>query len=1383
MSAVQSDAEDRAARLTSIQHILKPVVLSSVRVKAQVVSADEREGGLRNLLNFGHSIGHAFEGILAPQILHGECVSIGMVLEAILARYLGKLGGGSVSRLTKCLASYGLPISPKDSLLRSRSAGKECSVEALMTIMGVDKKNDGNKKRIVILSQIGQTAERQASVVADADIRVVLSPAVMVNPVKGITHDVAIAPPGSKSISNRALILAALGTGTCKITNLLHSDDTEVMLDAITKLGGASFSWADDKDTLLLTGNGGILNASDDELYLGNAGTASRFLTAVATLVNPSRKDFSILTGNKRMKERPIGPLVETLTKNGASIEYLQNKGSLPLKVLAGQGMAGGKIELEATISSQYVSALLMAAPYANQPVTLRLIGGRPISQLYIDMTTAMMASFGINVTRSTTQEHTYHIPQGVYRNPQHYEIESDASSATYPLALAAVNGTTCTITNIGSASLQGDARFAVDVLRPMGCKVSQTLQSTTVTGPPKGQLKSMKDVDMEPMTDAFLTASVLAAVASETNRDNKTRISGIANQRKKECNRIQAMEDELAKFGVSCSQFEDGIEVTGIDYRRLREAKGGIHCYDDHRVAMSFSVLATVAPYPTLIQERECVGKTWPGWWDCLHNKFGVPLEGAEIESSSHSNISKAEYKASIVLIGMRGAGKTTTGKMASDILGWPFVDLDTHLEEIQQRTIPEIIEQSGWEEFRKLELDVLRGVLHKFPTGRILACGGGIVETPGARSIFIDYQNRGGLVIFVHRNVDDIMTFLQKDKTRPAYVDDMRSVWQRREQWYSECSNYQYYSSSLGENPHARPHKSLDAFLRFVTGRSDPLTSIRSRSQSFFLSLTAPDLSPMAEKIEALEVGHDALELRVDLLRDTGLEYIATQLSILQSLTSLPIIFTVRTQGQGGRFPTDNHDEARALLELGLRMGVEFLDLELQYPEPFLENIVKIKGHTRIVASHHDPQGHLSWSNGSWVPYFNKALRFGDVLKLVGVAQKQSDNADLLQFRKWAETAHANKPIIAINMGQEGQLSRIQNPFMTPVTHSDLMQAAPGQLSAAQIRTALALHGVLKRKQYYLFGKPITHSPSPALHNAFFKLTGLPHQYVITHEMGQCETEEPAPLKAIIEDPNFGGASVTIPLKQQVAIFLDEVSPAVEVIGAVNTIIADPDRKSNLRKTRQYLSGDNTDWQGMRLVLENAGAQAISASGGNAVNSSLIVGGGGTARAAIYALHAMGYGPVYLVGRSSQKMQELANSFPEDYDLKVLSSSSDASQLSVTPKVAIGTIPADNPIDPSTLEILKHIFETSASLDDTTDTSCSTADKPNRRILLEMAYKPAVTSLMEIAEKAGWKTIPGADVLIAQGIFAFKEWTGIRPTFRMGKVSLPCGFPTSSF
>jgi pentafunctional AROM polypeptide len=260
------------------------------------------------------------------------------------------------------------------------------------------------------------------------------------------------------------------------------------------------------------------------------------------------------------MKQRPIGPLVDALRSNGAQVEYKESEGCLPLSI-APEGLKGGRIELAASVSSQYVSSVLLCAPYAREEVELALVGGQVISQPYIDMTVAMMKTFGITVERVKDAEgkftDVYRIPRGRYQNPEKYEVESDASSATYPLAIAAITGTECILENIGSGSLQGDARFAKEVLEPMGCEVVQTERETVVRGPPVGQLRAIGEVDMEPMTDAFLTASVLAAVAvGEVKEGRKelddgkrgTRILGIANQRVKECNRIKAMIDELGE-------------------------------------------------------------------------------------------------------------------------------------------------------------------------------------------------------------------------------------------------------------------------------------------------------------------------------------------------------------------------------------------------------------------------------------------------------------------------------------------------------------------------------------------------------------------------------------------------------------------------------------------------------------------------------------------------------------------------------------------------------------------------------------------------------------------------------------------------------------------
>ncbi|KAI4287661.1 MAG: hypothetical protein L6R35_003077, partial [Caloplaca aegaea] len=1342
MAAIRNAPDTSGQRLSDVRSIIKKLVLGSVRVKAHVVSADEREGGLRNLLNFGHSIGHAFEGILTPQILHGECVSLGMVLEAALARHLGFLDGGAVARLAKCLSSYGLPVSAKDPTIRRRSANRKCTVNQLLSIMAVDKKNDGKKKRIVLLDSIGKTHEKKASVVSDRDIRVILSSGVLVNPLASSPSEVSCTPPGSKSISNRALVLAALGEGECRIKNLLHSDDTEVMLNALVKLKGASFAWEEGGKVLVVKGNGGRLEAHGDELYLGNAGTASRFLTTVVTLAASETKDFSVLTGNDRMKKRPVGPLVEALQENGAAVEYLESKGSLPLNIKAGQGMKGGDIDLAATISSQYVSSLLMCAPYANKDVTLRLVGGKPISQLYIDMTTAMMASFGLHVQKSSTEDHTYHIPRGRYKNPPEYVIESDASSATYPLAIAAINGTTCTVPNIGSSSLQGDARFAVEVLRPMGCKVEQTETSTTVTGPSKGTLKAIDEVDMEPMTDAFLTASVLAAVA-QNGGDGKTtattRIIGIANQRVKECNRIKAMKDELAKFGVTCRELPDGIEIDGRPYADLSKPVGGVHCYDDHRVAMSFSVLGTIAPGGTLIQERECVGKTWPGWWDTLRQPFGAQLDGVDLEAKTVSSDVQQRSNKSIIIIGMRGAGKTTTGRLAASVLGWQFLDLDEHLEETAKRTIPDIIKDSGWDGFRNQELALLKKSLHERPTGHVFACGGGIVELQEARQLLMDYHRANGLVILVERDIEDVIAFLQIDKTRPAYVDDMRDVWVRRKPWYLACSNYQFYSPKAPSTSTITPFNGLKRFLKTITGHNDPLETLKAKSESYFVSLTVADVAAAAPILEEVAVGSDAIELRVDLLEEPqgkgkspSVDFVAQQVSILRATTSLPIIFTVRTQSQGGKMPDDAHQDIQNLLQLALRMGIEFLDLEISLPESILQKTSQSKGNTEIIASHHDPKGTLSWSNGSWVPHYNEALLYGDIIKLVGVANTQSDNLSLTQFRDWATSAHPSIPIIAINMGIEGQLSRIQNPFLTPVSHPSLpFKAAPGQLSAAEIRTALSLHGVLKPRSFYLFGKPIGQSKSPAMHNHFFRATGLPHKYHLY------ETLDAAVLEPLIRSSSFGGASVTIPLKIPIMDLLDEIDPAAQTIGAVNTVVVDRTRSSRTHTGKPCLIGYNTDWTGMRLVLSNAGATASpstdrnSSSSSSSSSSALIIGAGGTARAALYSLHEMGFSPLLLLGRNREKLQVVKESFPPDYNISVVTRATEAN-AAPPPAVAIGTIPADKPMDGTMSSLLEVLL-----------------GRTKGGVLLEMAYKPAVTPLMQLAQGRGWTTVKGLEVL----------------------------------
>ncbi|KAG0164863.1 3-dehydroquinate dehydratase (3-dehydroquinase) [Apophysomyces sp. BC1034] len=1337
---------------TEAQSLLLDVILASARVKAHVVTEDEREGGLRGLLNFGHSIGHGIEALVSPMLLHGECVSIGIIHEAELARNLGHLNQVAVGRLARCLSAYGLPISLNEKKVKERIGNLYCHVDDIMEVMKVDKKNQGDKKRIVMLSAIGKTLEPRASIVPDAAIHKVLAPEQLVLPVtespNGPKKEVSLTTPGSKSISNRALLIAALGKGTVRMKNLLHSDDTQYMLAALQSLGAADFEWEDNGETLVVHGHGGQLQVPTKEVYVGNAGTASRFLTTVLSLIakaeDPELPE-AILTGNARMKQRPIAPLLTALKSNGAQIRSLEKDGFLPIAVTPSGGFKGGRIELAASISSQYVSSILLCAPYAIEPVELVLTGGQVISQLYIDMTISMMESFGASVER--LPNNTYKIQQSVYQNPDTYLVESDASSATYPLAIAAITGTTCTVTSIGSNSLQGDAMFAVKVLGPMGCKVQQTKTSTTVTGPAIGQLRPLPSIDMETMTDAFLTASVLAAVTTNPQGENITRITGIANQRVKECNRIAAMVHELTKFGVEASELPDGIQIHGKQIKDLKSPKEGVHCYDDHRIAMSFSVLSSVVPEGTIIQEKKCVEKTWPTWWDDLEHKLGVRLNGIDqgMKQSQSSNIlgrarhtksSKTDHGKSIVIIGMRGVGKTTLGQHAAKVLGFKFVDVDQHFENTLKTTIPDFIHTWGWEQFRVKESEVLQSLLStESMYGReyVISCGGGIVEKESSRAILKEHVRAGGKILHLVRDIDQVVRYLNKDTTRPMFGEDMLTVWKRRRPWYREVCNYEFvaHAQSLVEDGWVTPtewqaiKKDLQRFLFFITGRNlnnVDLTHQRVGVPTTFVSLTMKDLRPTASRLPEICEGSDAVEFRVDLLNiPEGLdgkdhvEYVGEQLAVLRRNVSVPVIFTVRSRSQGGAFADDDEKGMLELLQWGQRWGCEYVDVEICWSSSGVEQLISSKGESSIIASWHDLKRVTPWDSSALQAKYDLADKYGDIIKLVGVAESMQDNMALEAFRS---SKAEGKDLIAINMGTTGQLSRVLNECFTPITHPALpSKAAPGQLSLAEIHQARHLLGYLPAKKFWLIGTPIQHSMSPTLHNTGFQTLGLPFNYGLL----ECHMVDYA--EETFSDPNFGGASVTIPHKVSVMKYLNDVTANAKAIGAVNTVFVRYDEKQERR-----LIGENTDFLG---IINRV--QSLMLDPSNPPAQGLVIGSGGTARAGLYALHKMGVQKIYLWNRTSSKAHELKKAF--QFEIAVIESLEEK----IEPEVIISTVPAD-----SGIVLPEHLYG------------------GIKGIICDMAYKPRRTKLLQQAERKGWSCVEGIEVLISQGIAQFEIWTG---------------------
>ncbi|KAJ1022652.1 hypothetical protein NDA18_004994 [Ustilago nuda] len=1416
---------------TQAQSLLLDVIRGSVGVKAHIVTIDEKETGLRNLVNFGHTIGHAIEAVLTPEMLHGECISIGMILEAEVARYMHGLSQVAIGRLTRCLKEYDLPVTLSDPRLTRLPKSLKVTVDRLLDIMKVDKKNSGSNKKIVLLSSIGDTVEDKASTVSDDIIRRVLSLGATVTPILKQPNNpkVILSTPGSKSISNRALVLAALAGNTCRLRNMLHSDDTQVMMSGLHDLQAARFEFEDGGETIVVHGNNGALRrpANSKQIYLQNAGTAARFMATVVSLVeNDGNQEPVVITGNKRMKERPIGALVDALRSNGTSIDYLEAHGCLPLAVKGTErGFKGGKIQLSATISSQYVSSILLCAPYAAEDVVLELVGGQVISQLYIDMTIAMMATFGIKVERlldpaTGRPSNTYRIPKGHYISPDVYDIESDASSATYPLAIAAITGTECTVPNIGSASLQGDARFAKEVLEPMGCIVHQTATSTTVIGPKVGQLRQIGLVDMEPMTDAFLTASVLLAVSAQPPANGSTstarpstRITGIANQRVKECNRIRAMMDELAKFGVETKEHEDGLEIFGIDYRQLR-SNVRVHCYDDHRVAMAFSVLSSLAP-GAILEEKRCVEKTWPNWWDDLERKLGIHAHGVDPECSpslciSPSHFNKASVAgangkqatilsqltssgapapkkyakdATIFCIGMRASGKTFLGAIGAAALGRTFVDADVVFNQKlgSKDGLGEFVKQHGWPAFRQKEFKILEELMLHHPTDHLISLGGGVVETEACRKLLAEYAQTKGPVVYIVRDTEAIVNFLATSD-RPAYGEPIMDVYHRRNPWFSECSSVELVSYSEGESMTAQPcaanvpdpsftiqkqfglESEVARFFKFVTGQDTNqvedlvVDSRKGGRRTYFLSLTFPDVVPKLELIRSIESGADALEFRADLLNPSGQpvttpqvppnDFVRNQLAALRHRTSLPIVFTVRTHSQGGMFPDNHQKEYFDLISLALRHGCEYIDLELGFDDSLLTAVVEAKGNSQIIASHHDWSGNLDWESDTTAAIYTRACQFGDIAKIIGKANSMEDNYSLERFRAKV-SASATKPLLAVNMGAAGQFSRVVNPVFTPITHETMpVKAAPGQLTFRQIQTALALIGQTTALKFALFGSPISHSLSPVLHNTAFGALGLPHHY----ELFETAEVDDA-IAAYVRSGDFGGASVTIPHKLAIIKYLDQVSDEAKAIGAVNTVI--PVRDAEGKVTA--LLGDNTDWIAIETLARRS-LRTVHLADPNLTG--LVIGAGGSARAALFALYRLGVKKILLFNRTLANAENLAKQVPVEWNVQLLTSLDEIGSLpaELAPSVVVSNIPAEGAtLDPNAQGLI-HL-------------PVGILKNPAGGVVIDMSYRPYSTSLLQLAQQintavaAGkklWSAIPGITILLEQGCHQFLRWSG---------------------
>jgi 3-phosphoshikimate 1-carboxyvinyltransferase len=606
--------------------------------------------------------------------------------------------------------------------------------------------------------------------------------------------DFKLTLPGSKSITNRALLCAALADGKSRLFGALESDDTTVMLSALKKielrpstLRQAQGSGSKIEGGIEIEGCGGKFKKGNFKLDLHNSGTAVRFLTAIMAI----RDGETIITGDERMKERPIGDLADGLRQIGVEIGYLGKTGYPPIRVKSSKLRvkslgASFVVKMKGDKSSQYFSALLILGPLFPKPLKIEVVG-ELVSKSYIDTTIAVMKAFGVNVRNNGYK--SFVVKPQKYRAAE-YQIEGDASAASYWTAMAYLHGGKVGFENLGISaqyavrstqkvvpgkSIQGDSGFN-DVL------VSQM-----------SNIKGQRSIDMNDMPDSAMTLVCMAPFAK-----GKTTITGLSTLRIKETDRIMALEKELRKIGVNVSTAKDSITIGGtmgktiggtigsktspIVFPIVTSAVPPIVTYKDHRMAMCFAVIGTKIP-GIVIENPDCVDKTYPKFWE-------------DIERMYLSQKIRLGQK-NLVLTGMRCAGKTYLGKKIAKSLGRKFVDLDAEIEKAEGMSVSEVVKKNRWDYFRKVEQNICSE--YSKTKNLVISTGGGVVLNP----LNMKNLKKNGVNVFVFVDPELLIERMRKSGGRPPLksddsISELRMVWEERRGLYLKYADFIWDNTS---------------------------------------------------------------------------------------------------------------------------------------------------------------------------------------------------------------------------------------------------------------------------------------------------------------------------------------------------------------------------------------------------------------------------------------------------------------------------------------------------------------------------------------------------------------------------------------------------------
>lgn len=577
---------------------------------------------------------------------------------------------------------------------------------------------------------------------------------------KGVRKTINI--PGSKSYTNRALFLAALCKTPVKIINPLASDDTRAMVECLKVLG---VKVLEKKDYIEVQSNLSSISNRQYNLDANLSGTTIRFILALSTII----PGIKTLSGKKGLNKRPIEELVSALTQLGAKIEYLKKKGYPPVKIHSGK-LNEGTVKITGLLSSQYLSAILMISPLVERVVID--VKSEQVSKPFIDMTIEMMKHFGVKVLNTSYKKYTLEGNQKYIGKD--YIVEGDISSASYFMAIAALTKSTITLKNINPLSKQGDME-CVEILRKMGNKIQIGNNQLTIIG------KEIKptSVNMNNCPDQIQTLAVLAAFAKGV-----TKISGISTLRIKETNRVFALRQELRKMGIKTTETSNTLTIYGG-----KPKAASINTYGDHRMAMSFAVAGSKL-HDLEIIDPDSVNKTFPNFWKELES-IGVKVESVD---------------KNIVLIGMRGSGKTTVAKMLSRKLNRQHLDLDDILSKQMKMSIAQIVDKFGWDFFRDKESEIVKQVSEDH--GLVISTGGGVVT----RSENIEALRKNGFLIYLKADLEPLTKRVRKkighDPKMPPLTDkknpetEIAYVLAQREKLYNQAAHQVLKTDNLKPN-----------------------------------------------------------------------------------------------------------------------------------------------------------------------------------------------------------------------------------------------------------------------------------------------------------------------------------------------------------------------------------------------------------------------------------------------------------------------------------------------------------------------------------------------------------------------------------------------------